>query len=386
MARPAQRPTFAGMDGLRIATVRGIPIRVHVTFLLALPIVAWGFARAFRSAAIVAGVPVSRLGGAPWAWGLLVAIVLFLSVLIHELAHSLYAQRRGGQVRSITLLLIGGVSQVTELPKRPRHEAVMALVGPLTSLALGGALLGLSALVSRTNASFGIRFGLFYAAVLNLFLGAFNLLPAFPMDGGRILRALLVPRRGIVGATRTAATVGKVFAILFAAWGITSFNLILLLIAFFVFVGADAEARAVLVDAVLGRVLVGDLMTARVQPIAADAPLSLLAERMVRERQLAFPVVATDGRPVGVVTLEALKSIPPERRDEVLVAQIARPAPTVTPRDHVSAALHRMSEVNAPELAVVEDGQVVGVIGRDEIGRALALSELQSRPLTPKPA
>jgi len=374
------------MDGLRIATIRGIPIRVHVTFLLALPLVAWGFARAFVAAATLADVPPDRLGGSPWAWGLLVAIVLFLSVLVHELAHSLYAQRRGGRVRGITLLLIGGVSQVAELPKRPRHEAVMALVGPLTSLVLGGLLLGITAAIRGTSASFGVRFGLFYAAVLNLFLGVFNLLPAFPMDGGRILRALLVPRRGLVGATRIAATVGKVFAVLFAAWGVMSLNLILLLIAFFVFVGADAEARAVLVDAVLGRVLVGDLMSARAQPIAAEASVDALAERMLRERRLAYPVVTRDGMLVGVATLEALKSVPPEQRVEMVVAQIAQPAPTVSPRDDVARALRLMSEADTGLLAVVDDGQLVGLIGRDEIGRALALSELQQRPLSPKPA
>jgi Zn-dependent protease/CBS domain-containing protein len=375
------------MDGLRIATIRGIPIRVHVTFLLALPLVAWGFARAFVAAATIADIPPGRLGGAPWAWGLLVAIVLFLSVLVHELAHSLYAQRRGGRVRGITLLLIGGVSQVAELPKRPRHEAVMALVGPLASLGIGVALLGITALIRGSGASFGIRFGLFYAAVLNLFLGLFNLLPAFPMDGGRILRALLVPRRGLVGATRVAATVGKVFAILFAVWGVMSLNLILLLIAFFVFVGAEGEARAVLVDAVLGRVLVGDLMSARVQPIAAEATVAELADRMVRERRLAYPVVTADGRPLGVATLEALKGVAPERRGELVVAQIAQPAPTVSPRDDVARALRLMSEADAPQLAVVDEGQLVGLIGRDEIGRALALSELQlSRPLAPRPA
>jgi Zn-dependent protease len=230
------------MGGFKIGTIRGIPIRVHITFLIVLPILAVGFARTFRVAAHLAEVPPEKVTGSPFLWGVGMALALFLSVLLHELGHSLYSIRKGGKVRDITLLMIGGVSQMSEMPREPRHEAMMALVGPLVSLGLGVLLYGLHALSAGT--SFGIQFGLFYLAGLNLFLGLFNLLPAFPMDGGRILRGVLTPRLGALRATRIAATVGKVFAVLFGIWGLLTLNLILVLIGFFVFVGAQSEQRA----------------------------------------------------------------------------------------------------------------------------------------------
>ena len=232
------------MGGFKIGSIRGIPIRIHITFLFVLPILALGFGRAFGVAARVAGVPPEQITGSPILWGVGVALALFASVLLHELGHSLYALRKGGRVRDITLLMIGGVSQISQMPRESKDEAMMAFIGPLVSIVLGIALYGLHAVSG--GVSFAAQFGLFYVAGLNLFLGLFNLLPAFPMDGGRILRALLSPRVGAVRATRIAATIGKVFAGLFCAWGLFSFNLLLVLIGFFVFVGAQSEQRAVM--------------------------------------------------------------------------------------------------------------------------------------------
>jgi len=125
------------MGGFKIATIKGIPIRIHYTFLLILPFLAYQFGLLFREAARHADVPPQQIHGDPFVWGLVLALALFFSVLVHELAHSLYAIRKGGRVRDITLLMIGGVSNLSEPPKTPQGEAVMALVGPLTSVALG---------------------------------------------------------------------------------------------------------------------------------------------------------------------------------------------------------------------------------------------------------
>ncbi|HZI06784.1 MAG TPA: site-2 protease family protein, partial [Archangium sp.] len=191
----------------QIASLRGIPIRVHYSFLLVLPFLAWLFGQAFRAAAVAADVPPAALRGHPVLWGLGLAVALFLAVLVHELAHSLYALRKGGEVSDITLLMIGGVSRITRMPEGPRHEALMALAGPVTSLVLGGLFLGVHGLLEGAR-SFNLRFAFFYLGSLNIFLGIFNLLPAFPMDGGRILRALLTGRLGRVRATQTAGLIG----------------------------------------------------------------------------------------------------------------------------------------------------------------------------------
>ncbi|RKG56998.1 site-2 protease family protein, partial [Corallococcus exercitus] len=138
-----------------------------------------------------------------WAWGLAVAVGLFVSVLLHEMAHTFYALRHGGEVHGITLMIVGGVSELAQVPKRPRDEALMALVGPLTSLGLA-ALLGAVTWGVHGLGLFQVQFALFTLAMLNAVLGVFNLLPAFPMDGGRIVRAALTPRLGMVRATKVA--------------------------------------------------------------------------------------------------------------------------------------------------------------------------------------
>ncbi|MFZ5895518.1 MAG: site-2 protease family protein [Myxococcota bacterium] len=363
------------MSGFRIATIRGIPIRIHFTFLLALPLIAFGFRRAFIAAAWLADVPPEQLSGSPWLWGLGVAIALFLSVLVHELAHSLYALQAGGRVRDITLLLIGGVSEIAEPPKQVRHEAIMALVGPVVSLALGGGLYLLH-LVSG-EMSFNLRFALFYLASLNLFLGIFNLLPAFPMDGGRILRSLLATRMGLVRATHIASQIGKVFAVAFGIWGFLSFNMLLILIAFFVFVGAEAETRAVMVKALLGRLRVKDVMKNQVFSVPADVSVHEAAERMLKERSLAY-VVTDDGHSAGLLTLDAIQAVPPERRSQTLARSVAIQASPLSPSDEAVTALRIMSETDTPQIAVAEDGRLVGTVSREDIVRELKLTELES--------
>jgi Zn-dependent protease len=151
------------VGGFQIATVKGIPIRIHYTFLLILPFLAYQFGLVFRAAAKHADVPLDQLQGNPFVWGLILALAPFFSVVVHELAHSLYALRKGGRVRDITLLMIGGVSNLSEPPKSPRGEAVMALVGPLISVALGVVFYAVDRVVSRLG-SFELKFGFFYLA------------------------------------------------------------------------------------------------------------------------------------------------------------------------------------------------------------------------------
>jgi Zn-dependent protease/predicted transcriptional regulator len=362
------------LGGFRIAAIRGIPIRIHFTLLLVLPLLAYGFARAFGEAARAAEVPPEQLYGRPLLWGLGIAIALFLSVLLHELAHSLYALKRGARVRSITLLMIGGVSEIEEPPKDVRHEAIMALFGPVVSLALGGALYGLHLFADVQ--SFNLRFALFYLAALNLVIGLFNLLPAFPMDGGRILRSLLSRRIGLIRATRIAALVGKGFAVVFGVIGFVSFNMLLLLVAFFVYLGAEGETRAVVVNALLGKLHVRDIMTGDLVTVSADATAYDAAERMLRERRLAF-AVADNGAPIGMVTLDAIQGVPPDRRTITTVREIASSVELLSPDDEAGKALRAMTANNVPLLPVAENGHVSGGVSRHDIVRGMRLSELE---------
>ncbi len=370
--------------GLQIGTIRGIPIRIHVTFLLILPLLAYGFGRSFTEAARLAGVPAERLSGSPWVWGLLVALALFLSVLVHELAHSLYALSRGGKVHSITLLMIGGVSEMAEAPRKPGEEAVMALVGPLTSLGLGGAFYGLFA-ASRGLGSFDLSFALFLLGQLNVLLGLFNLLPAFPMDGGRILRGLLAKKRGAAAATRIAASVGKVFAVLFAVAGFFDSNFLLVIIAFFVWVGAEGEARAVEAREALGGLTVRDLMAADPVAVSPDEPLESVAERMVNERHLALPV-CEPGAVLGVVTAEALAAVPAEERRRVRARDRMIAGAVVAAGDEAARALRAFGEHRSPVLAVAEGGRLVGVVSQRDILRGIRLREIEASLRPPRSA
>jgi CBS domain-containing protein len=252
---------------------------------------------------------------------------------------------------------------------------MMALVGPLVSLALGGLFFLVHAVAER--ASFNLRFAFFYLGSLNVFLGVFNLLPAFPMDGGRILRALLTDRMGAVRATNVASRVGKVFAILFGAWGLLSFNMFLVLIAFFVFMGAEAETRSVMVRALLGRLHVGDMMQRGILMLPADVSVDTAAERMLRERTMAYAVME-GAQLIGVVTLDDVQKVPVDQRGGVPVRAIVTQVQPVSPSDDATTALRLMTERDLPVLAVVEGGLVVGTVSRDDIGRTLKLSELEA--------
>lgn len=364
-----------------IGRVGRVQIRVHFSFLLVLPFLALLFGRVFREAAQLADVPAEQLVGTPLLWGLGVALALFLAVLIHELAHALYAVKKGGKVQDITLLMIGGVTHLTEPPRHVKHELVMALVGPLTSLALGGVFLAAFALLSESP-SFNLRFALFYLGQLNLVLGVFNLLPAFPMDGGRVVRAALALKMGMVRGTQIAAGMGKVFAALFAIVGLLSFNLILLLIAYFVYLGADAEARQVLMKAVLGKLTVRELMTATAAPVRASDPLSEVAARMIRDRRLSLPVVE-DEHLFGVITLRDLNGISAERRELIPAREVTHRVDPVAPGEDVWRGLQVMERAGLPQLPVVEDGRLVGALRREDVIRGLQLQELAASQRQP---
>lgn len=226
-------------NAFQIAKVRGIPIRMHLTLLIALPYFAYTFAEIFSAR--------------PLTWGLLAAVSLFTSVALHELGHSFVAIAKGFPVRDITLWPIGGIASLARIPERPRDEFAVAIAGPLVSLTLAGALYGLGASgmfpVNSDAESFCDAL-----SMINLSLFVFNLLPAFPMDGGRILRAALAARKGRLAATRIAARCGKICALLFAIvgiWGLPGLvppSLMLVVIAIFIFFSAGSEYRQVLMQ------------------------------------------------------------------------------------------------------------------------------------------
>jgi len=214
----------------RIVTILGVPIRVHITLWIFLPLIALNFS----------GV----LGTGHLFWGILAAAGLFASVALHELGHALVAMSRGCRVREILLLPIGGVAQLEGFPSRPHDEMLIAVAGPVVSLLLSFAL-GTAAFLSQLLHLFSLAMLFAILSGINLMLALFNLLPSFPMDGGRIFRAWMTPRVGRLEATRRAATVGRIMAVLFGVVGFLQGNLFLMGIAVFIYMAAGAEYRMV---------------------------------------------------------------------------------------------------------------------------------------------
>jgi Zn-dependent protease/CBS domain-containing protein len=372
-----------GRGSVTLARVRSVPIRAHWTLVAILPYLAFVFATRFEAAATASGVSPSATSLPPFVHGLLVALGLFVSIALHELAHTFVAVRAGGQVRAITLMMLGGVSEVERLPKRPRNEALMAAAGPLMSFAIAGVLFGLERLIPTPAA----RIDLFYLARLNVVLGVFNLLPAFPMDGGRILRALLAGRLGMARATRIAATVGKAAAIAFAIIGALGGSVMLMLIALFLFTGATFEMRAHEVSEALRQLRVGELMAAPAPTIDLYDTVAEAFDRMRRSSRLDLVVIEPGYGPRGVVHASDLAQVNERERPAVRLAdlgpKVLSPFMIARPDEPAGDALERARGRGAAYLIVVDpaapDASAVGIVGPAEVEHVFALRSIGAR-------
>ena len=348
--------------------VNGVPIRLHFSVLLLVPVLTWALAVQMPQVARAAGLPPETLGMPGWAWGLLASLGLLVSITLHELAHTLVAIRRGGRVESIVLMALGGVSQITRMPTKPRDELVMAAVGPLTSIALG-ILFGAGYRLSMGAPN--LAFYLFLLGYLNLVLGVFNFLPAFPMDGGRVLRAALAGRLGKQRATNVASIVGKAMAVAFAIFGIFGGGIWMILIAFFVWSGASQEKLYADLQQALGHTHVGEVQNTVPQ---VQIGASLEAARVVmRDAGVESAVVEDGERTVGVVRKIDILTIPPEERMRERVADHMLAVQPLPGSDELAQTFDRV--LREGELPVVDDlGNATGVIRSRDV-----LSTLRAR-------
>ncbi len=364
--------------GYRVGSIAGIPIKLDVTLLLILPVFAYlignGMADAAGAlnAAFGAGFDVERLsrGVTPWLLGSVAAVGLFVCVLLHELGHAAVARRYGYGIESITLWLLGGLARPEERPNRWNHELWIALGGPVVSVALGiGCFLAFQIAPSDP-----VRFVLGYLALLNVALAGFNMVPAFPLDGGRVLRALLGRNRSHAAATERAVSVGKFFAVVLGLLGVAAFNPLLIAIAFFVYIAAAAEGRQTALRATFEGVSVADVMTPaeKVRTVDPDRSIEGVLDRMFRERHTGYPVV-DDGRLVGIVTLEDVRTVDPGARSTATVAAVmSTDLETVTPKSEAIEAMHRLGRDDIGRLVVVDaTGSLAGIVTRSDLVAAM---------------
>jgi len=383
------------MRGIEIGSAFGIPIRLNWTFLLVLPLFVYligqqvGTIVEVMNEAAGLGVDAAVLasGPAPWLLGLAAAIGLFVGVLLHEFGHSLVAMRYEYEIESITLWLLGGLASFTEFPEDWKHEFRIAIAGPLVSVAVGIACYGVVfALPAGTGASVGVnaaRFVFGYLALLNVVLAVFNMLPAFPMDGGRVLRALLARNQPHAQATQRAASVGKVFAFLMGVIGLFSFQLLLIVLAFFVYIAASGEAQQTTLKAAFEDVTVGDVMTRRedLHTVTGDTSVAELLSRMFEERHTGYPVLNGDEL-VGMVTLEDVRSVREAERDAYRVDDVmATDIVAAAPETDALTALQTIQEHDVGRLPVVDaDGELVGLVSRSDLMTAFNIIQSGGTP------
>ena len=361
---------------VNIGTIAGTAIRIHVTFLLFL---VWIFVASYMS------------GGAEAAWtSTAFLVLLFVCVLAHEFGHILTAKAFGVATPDVTLLPIGGVARLERIPENPREEFLIAIAGPLVNVAIAFGLLAFAgasldarhlAAVESARISMVDRL-----AVVNLFLAAFNMIPAFPMDGGRVLRALLALRLGFVRATEIAAMIGQWVAFALGFFGLF-YNPLLIFIAIFVYLAAASEARLVSLRAMSRGVPVTSAMVTQFATLAPEAHIDEAVETLLRTSQSDFPVVDAAGRLVGLLgrdgMIRALKQHGPDAR----VAEVmTSPVPTIGYRQTLEDAFRILQAKSAPAVGVVDaTGRLVGLVTSETLGEMLLVGEAMPQGVRLRP-
>jgi Zn-dependent protease/CBS domain-containing protein len=351
---------------INIGRIAGTAVRIHVTFLLFL---GWIFLASWYS------------GGPAAAWsGLAFMILLFACVLAHEFGHIFTARAFGVSTPDVTLLPIGGVARLERIPEKPSEELLVALAGPAVNVVIAlllvvllGADLHTNSLAAVERAQISIVDRL---AAVNLFLVLFNMIPAFPMDGGRVLRALLAIRLGHVRATEIAASIGQVVAFGLGFLGLFG-NPLLIFIAIFVYLAASSEAQLVAMRAMSRDVPVSAAMMTQFARLTPEAHIDEAVDTLLRTSQSEFPVVDAAGCLVGVLSrgdmIRALKQLGPDARvAEAMTADV----PTVSSRACLEEAIRLLQEKQAPAVGVLDAGsRLAGLITSETIGEMLMVRE-----------
>ena len=347
----------------KLGEFRGIAVHVHATFLVLIAIVVVGHWTEGNDLATTLE-------------GVFFTLAIFACVVLHEFGHALTAARYGIRTRDITLLPIGGVARLERIPREPLQELWVALAGPAVNVAIAGVLLAWL----RTSGSFtpleqlSVSSGGFVERLLavNVFLVAFNLLPAFPMDGGRVLRALLATRLEYTRATQIAASIGQGMALLFGLFGMF-YNPFLVFIALFVWIGAAGEASMARVSAALDGIPAARAMVTGFTVLRPDDPLGRAVDETLAGWQQDFPVVESD-RVVGILTqADLLKGLAERGRDAPIREVMKTDFRTVEASEMMESVFERMQSCACHTLPVANRGRLVGLITTQNVGEFIAI-------------
>lgn len=359
--------------GIKLFKILGIQISLDYTWFIVFGLVAWSLAQGYFP------LTVPGLGIYTYVFiGIISAILLFACVLIHELSHSYTSNRLGLDIKEIKLFIFGGVAQLTKEPEDPATELKIAVAGPAASIALAGIFWILTQLV-KTFHLYPIVAAIFeYLTTINIVLVVFNMIPGFPLDGGRVLRAIWWKKTGdIQKATQAASKAGKGFSILLILFGFTQIffgnfvgGLWMVFIGMFLQQAAESSYSQLLVKKALEKIKVGDAMTKNVVVLAEDSTLATAVEKyFFGYHFVGFPV-ASDGRIVGIITLNNARVIPKELWATTLVRDVMNritPDIILSPEDNAMDALSRMINLDIGRVLVMDNGKLVGIITRRDI-------------------
>jgi Zn-dependent protease/CBS domain-containing protein len=367
---------------LNVGRIIGIPVRIHYTLWFVLLLIAWSLAEGYMPQ----HYPTLDMT-TDWAIGIVSAIILFVSVFLHELSHSYIAKKNGLPITRITLFFFGGVSEISQEPKDPALEVRMAAAGPLTSfliaIVLGGAWY-LSVLVNGPNPGSltPIIATLWYATLLNGVLGGFNLIPAFPLDGGRVLRGSLWNRsKNLLSATANATRVSEAISLMMMAVGLFFIvfgnfinGLWIIFLGWFIRSGAETSLRQTRLTESLAGVRVGDIMTRELLSVSPDASVQqLVSDYFLVHPHGGYPVIS-NGKLLGVVTMSSVRSIPREKRDFERVSQAMVPFErtiTVSPTTSAIDALQIMAKNGIGRLVVMDGDKIAGMVTRGDLMKTM---------------
>jgi Zn-dependent protease/CBS domain-containing protein len=361
--------------GVPIARIAGIRVSADWSVLVIGALLAWG----------VAGTVPTSVPGTPvwlaWIVGAIAALLLIASLTAHELGHALLARRRGIAVEGIRLWLFGGVAQMSSDWMTGRTEMLVAAIGPAITLVLAGLFVGSSWLLVQVGAPPLVVVVAVWLAAVNVLLLVFNLIPAFPLDGGRILRGFLWTRtNNRMAATVAAARAGRFFAVVLIGVGVLDFILVnpvnglwLMLIGWFLDTAARGEAHGEQARHALEGVLVGDVMSKNPVIVPSWITVELLVDQYVMGHEFtSFPTHSIDGRIDGLVTMRGIKQIPAQQRSKRRAIDIAIPAdrvPTARQDERITDLLKRMGTASDGRAMVYDGGTLVGIVSPSDIAR-----------------
>ncbi len=360
----------------KLFRIAGITIGIHYTWIFAFIFFSWTLAEGY--------FPLTYAGWSTavyWIMGIIAALLIFVSVLLHEIAHSLVANARGIPVHSITLFLLGGASNMEEEPQKPAAEFAVAIVGPVTSLIIAAIFWGFSKIPA--DASSPLAAMLSYMAIINMYLGIFNLLPGFPLDGGRVLRSIIWGATGnLTRATDIAGLVGQIFGWIFIGLGvylIISVSLFtglwIAFIGWFLNSSADASRKEITLRERLSHIKVRELMNPVVNTISPETTVEQLVRDIFRRQQGRAVPVCKDSRLIGIATITDIRKISQDKWAETPVSKImtSEPLYTVTPEDNLNVAMIMIAKNDINQVLINENGKCGGLLSRADIIRFIQM-------------